>query len=129
MEDTAKSASPPPEEAAFRRYYNHLLRCTFLPAQLAELLFSDGIIRRETKDSINSDEDEEHAKRVLLDAVQCALTQARDTVTTMRSLCTSLKKSGVHGEDIRLMKNFVAGEYNFVKAASVIYRFGRTFCV
>lgn len=92
MDDTAKSASPPPEETAFRRYYNDLLRCTFRPAQLAELLFSDCIIRRETKDSITSDEDEEHAKRVLLDAVQCDLAQARDAVTIMRSLCTSLKK-------------------------------------
>ena len=112
MEETSKSPSPS-HEAAFRRYYNDLFREVHRPVRLAELLFSDGVIQSDIKDSITSDEDEDQ-KRALLDAVQYALANSTDPEQTMRTVCTALGKSGVHGYYTDKLSSFVPGEYYFV---------------
>ena len=77
-DDTAKSSSRSPEEAALRRYYSDILLNVSRPVHLAELLLSEGFIRSETKENVAMDKDEEHAVRTVLDAVQLALAQSTD---------------------------------------------------
>ena len=125
MEETATTPSPSLQELAIRRHYNTLLSLISSPVQLAELLFSDGIIRRETNERVTSEEDEDHAKRILLDAVQCALAQTSDQEEVMSSFCSTLEKVGVRSEYygqpfyIGKIKAFIAGEYNCVKATVI----------
>ena len=125
-EDTAKSSFRSPEEAALRRYYNDILRDVSRPVQLAELLFSEGIIRNETKQKVTFDKEKEHAVRAVLHDVQLALAQSSDRKKLMLSLCLALEKSGVPSSDeewwkfgTARIKEFITGEYNSL-IASVI---------
>ena len=128
MDGTVKPSLRSPEEAAFARYYDDLLRISLRPVQLAELLYSDGIIRSETNKKVTSEEDEDHAKRILLDAVQCALAQSSDQEEVMSSFCSALEKIQVSNQEesniyeilySEVIRNFIAGEYNCVKATVI----------
>ena len=99
-----------PEEAAFRRCYNHLLEGASRPFQFGKLLLSEGIITSETMDSIALDGNEDHVKEALVDAVQCAFAQSSDKNLLLSSLQSALEKSGVFHSSINWMKDFIAGE-------------------
>ena len=109
MEGNAESSLPSCEVAAFRRYYDSLLRNVRRPVQLAELLFADGLISKETKTKLTSDEDLEQ-KRTLLDAIQDALVHASDRKEMFQTLLRALYEINL-SQTATYMKNFVDGEY------------------
>ena len=121
MDATDRSSILSAEETVVRRYYNDLLRTVSDPVKLAQLLFEDGMISQETKESIRSDDDDvQQRKRTLLDAVQRVLAQATDREKLMSTLFLAFEKSGVpshHSWDFCTdqMKEFVAGEYYSVQ--------------
>ena len=106
MDGTAKSPFGSAEEAGFARYYEHLLRDVSRPVKLAELLFFEGIVTSETKESIISNEDQGQ-KRALLDAIQISLACSRNANKVMKILCKALEKVGVN---TYYMQDFIAGE-------------------
>ena len=99
-----------PEEAAFRRYYNDLFSAVSRPVQLAGRLFSQGVITRDIKASITSNEDKDQ-KRAVLDAVQNALASSDKAHTTFEIVCRALDESGVDYLDIGKLRGFVSGKY------------------
>ena len=116
MDATDRSSIRSAEEAVVCHYYNDLLSTVSDPMKLAQLLFNDGMISQETKESALSDDDDQRAKRTLLDAVQRAVAQAIDKEKVMSSLLLAFEKSGVlsyRGSYFCTdqMKKFVAGEY------------------
>ena len=99
-----------PEEAAFSRCHNDLLKGASSPLKFAELLLSEGVITSETRDSIALVGNEDQAKEAVVDAVQCALAQSSDKNRLLSSLQSALVKSDVFEWRIRWMKNFIVGE-------------------
>ena len=108
MESGAKVPSPSPEETAFREFYNELLSELRNPIKFAECLLLEGVIDTETKESITSDADEAQ-KRLLLDSVQCALSQSSDASATLLSAHTAMKSSGDDSWPFENMDSFVEG--------------------
>ena len=120
MDAAKRSSMRSAEEAAVRRYYNDLLRTVSDPVKLAKLLFKDGMISQETKESIRSDDDGQHAIQTLLGAVQRVVAQATDREKLMSSLFLAFEKSGVVSHHSRMfctdrMRKFLAGEYYSVQ--------------
>ena len=109
MAGTAKSI-PRPEVTAFRRYYNRLLDNVDNPVKLARLLFAEGLISKEEKDKITSDENDVEQSRVLLDAVQRTLLQVSEPSETIKSLRGAFKKAGFYTYNIEYIEDFLAGE-------------------
>ena len=107
---SAKSSLRSVEAVAFRRYYDDLLRTVSSPVQSAEVLLSEGVIGSETKDSITSDKDEDHAKRTLLDAVEDVLVNGGDGEKTLRSLRIAFPNDYFFNDPIDKMEEFIAGE-------------------
>ena len=91
MDGPTKPPSRSPEVDDFRWEYIDLLRNVRRPVELAQLLFSKGIISSETKNAITSDEDVV-GKRVLLDAAKHALVYASDREAMLRSLLSALRE-------------------------------------
>ena len=108
---TAPVKSPPrsPEVALIPHFYDDLLRWVSRPVQLSELLMSDGIITDKTAETITSNEDVQH-KRKLLDAVQDSVEHRPNPEETIQQLLIALEKTGVHFYYIALMKDFIEGE-------------------
>ena len=109
--DGNKLASPCPEVAAFRRYYNDLLEHVNRPVDLAELIFSDDIISREVKDSITAARTDVEQRRTVLDAFEHALLQSSQPSATMRSLWGAFQQAGFLTGCFLDMEQFVDGEY------------------
>ena len=110
MAEKTKRSVRSPEEETFHRYYNRLLDDINSPNELARLLFADGIISSETKETVTSNTDVDQTPS-LLDAVQHALENAPDPEKTFRSLLVALgttctRRSSVGYE----MKKFNSGE-------------------
>ena len=110
MAEKAKQPVRSPEEETFHRYYNKLLSGIYFIETTARLLFADGIISSETKETITSNIGVE-GKRTLLGAIQHALENAPDPEKTFQSLLVALSGgmfmfSTVCDE----MKNFNRGE-------------------
>ena len=117
MDGAVKPLLRSPEEVAIAHYYQELLSAVVRPVQLAELLASNRIISRETKESVATKKDKESAMRTLLDAVQCALAQSTHTATLMSSVYFALERSGFPSSYSMKIKAFIAGECNSVKAS------------
>ena len=122
MDATDRSSIRSAEETVVRRYYNDLLRTVSDPVKLAQLLFEDGMISQETKESIRSDDDDQHAMQTVMDAVQRVVAQATDREKLMSTLFLAFETSGVpstseHSWEFCTdrMKEFVAGEYYSVQ--------------
>ena len=109
MATPVKSSPRSPEVALIPRYYDDLLRWVYRPVQLARLLLSDGIIANKTAETITSDQDVQH-KRKLLDAVQDSVEHRPNPDETIRQLLVALEKTGVSTTYIHWMKVFVDGE-------------------
>ena len=110
--DGNKLPSPCPEVEAFRRYYKKLLKDVDRPVDLAELLFSDGIISLEAKDSITSASTSDvEQRRAVLGAFQHALLQSSEPSATMRSLRRAFEQAGFSNAFFRFMERVVEGEY------------------
>lgn len=107
MDEPTKASSQSPEVAAFRQYYNDILRNMDRPVEFAQSLLSARVISSETKNAITSDEDVE-GKRALLDAVEHALVHASDREAMFRSLVEALRIIGYYTFS---MTNFVDGEH------------------
>ena len=115
MDAAAKKPLRSPEAAAFSQWHSELFYYLVHPAHLAELLFSAGIIGRDTKEKmtlerITSDEDEEQAQ-ALMDAVQNALLHAVDAKNTFRSFRSAWEEAGFDTYYVRKMEESIAGEY------------------
>ena len=102
-----KPSSRSPEVEAFRREYKDLLRHVYRPVELAQSLFSEGVISSETKNATTSDEDVE-GKRILLHAAEHALVHASDREAMFQNLMEALKKIRYNTYWI---KKFVNGEH------------------
>ena len=110
MEGSRKVHSPSPEEAAFSRHYGDFMSYVRNPMKFAELLFRHGFIEKDEKDSITSTHDEGQ-KRLLLDSVQCALSQSSDASATLLGARRAIENSGGDTWPFDLMDEFVEGEY------------------
>ena len=110
MDESTMSSFRSSEQAAFQKYYDNLLYVIDDPVQLAELLLTEGVIRSETKDSIISDEDEEHATRSLLDDVLYSLEHNPDGGKTIQSLRIAFEKASLNTYYIDRMEEFIVGE-------------------
>ena len=99
------------EVAAFRRYYNDLLRDVERPVILAESLCSNGVISRKVKDSITSRRTDVEKGRAVLDAYLHALVQSSQPSATMQSLRSAFKRvSYFLPRSFTDMEKFVDGE-------------------
>ena len=110
MDENTKSLLRFPEQAAFQKYYDDLLLDVSDPVRLAELLLSEGMIGSETKECITADEDEDHAKRTLFDALQYVLMHGADGEKAIRSLRIAFEKASFGTYHIRKIEEFIAGE-------------------
>ena len=109
--DGNKQSSPCPEVAAFRRYYNDLLKDVDRPVALAQSLCSHSIISREATDSITSKSTDAEKRRAVLDASQLALLQSSQPSATMRSLRTAFEQACYYTyRSFDNMEKFVDGE-------------------
>ena len=113
MESSAKVASPSPEEAAFKQFYDELLSELHYPVKFAESLLLEGVIGTDTKNSITSDADEAQ-KRLLLNSVQHALSQSSDPGATLLSAHTAMKCCKDRSWSFESMNSFVEGEYLYM---------------
>ena len=109
MATPVKSPPDSAEVALIPSFYYELLHSVSRPVQLAELLLSDGIITNETAETITSNEDVQH-KRKLLDAVQDSVEHRPNPEEIIRQLLAALEKTGVDIFRINSMKEFVEGE-------------------
>ena len=112
MDVTDKRRSP--EEAALQRYYKTLLRRITNPVDLADLLFSKGIIIDETRYLVRSQRVRSHGTETILAAVQRKLAQSTERENVMSTFCSTLKSSGVdtrHVDNFLHIEDFIAGEY------------------
>ena len=110
MDVPANTPLRSPEAAAFRRYIWNLQDYLSSPVHLAELLFSAGIIRRETTERISLDEDLEQ-KKTLLNAVQYALVHSADANNVFQSFRSLWEQAGLDTSCIRVMERYIGGEY------------------
>ena len=109
--DGNKLPSSCPEVAAFRRYYNDLLKDMDRPADAAQSLCSHRIISREATDSITSKSTDVEKRLAVLHASEHALLQSSQPSATMRSLRTAFEQAcfSTHWS-FSDMENFVNGE-------------------
>ena len=111
MDGAAKPPSLCLEVEAFRRYYNDLAP-TFRrhAVDLAKVLFSDGVISKEVKESVSSASPDVERGKVLQDAFQQALVESSDPSATMRSLRRAFQQAFGSTYYNDKMKKFVDGE-------------------
>ena len=109
MEGSAKVRSLSPEEKAFREYYDDLLSDVHDPVKFAQVLFHKGVIGRDTKDSITSNEGEGQ-KRALLDSLQYALSQSSNKSLILLDARRAIQSIGGRTRCFDLMNNFIEGK-------------------
>ena len=111
MDSAAKPPSLSPEVEAFRRYYNELVPgFRYRPLQIAESLYSDGIIRNDVTKSVGSTSTVVKRGKVVQDAFQQALVQSSDPRATMQSLRRAFEQVGWSKSYFYRMEQFVDGE-------------------
>ena len=106
MDVNVEQPLPSPEVVAFRHYYNDLLRFVDRPVDLAEALFSAGVISREVKDSITSTSEDVEQGRVILDALEHALLQSSQPSATLGRLVTAWDGAGFYSRYTRRTERF-----------------------
>ena len=107
-----------PEEAALRRYYKDILEQISDPADLAESLYSEGIISDDTRDSVRKDAS--HAGHAILAAVQRKLAQSAERKEVMSKFYSALKSSCVnYWSLIGLIEHFIGGEYTYISVKAL----------
>ena len=84
----------------------YLNRC---PVELADFLFSDGIISREEKESIAASTGGEHQQAKLLGALLQAILETSKASATMRSLRRAFETARLNTYYIKKMEDFVDG--------------------
>ena len=110
MEGSAKVQSSSLEEAAFRRYYGHVLSELHNPRKFAECLLLEGVVGTDTKESVTANADEAQ-KRLLLNSVQYALSQSSDPIATLLSARRAMESSGGYTWPFDNMDKFIKGKY------------------
>ena len=111
MDANVEQPLPAPEVVAFRHYYNDLMRFAFRPVDLAESLFSAGIISREVKDTVTSTSAGMDPGLVNpLDDFEDTLVQSSQPRATLRRLARAYEQAGFTSTYTKRMERFADSE-------------------